>query len=553
VRAALQVNPYEYKGNPSPSKAYADERAYNTALLDACDGLGISLLAVTDHWCASSAAGLIEAARARGVVALPGFEAISSEGAHLLVIFDEGTSLEDLTVAIGACGMTPGDPHGVADRSYADIVTEMVGRDALVIPAHVNVANSGLLHRAVGKPLERMIKHDDIHALGVTPSVEATSEQAKILGNKQPYKRKHPLIAIHADDISHADTLSTLGASTWFKMSVPSFAGLKHALRTPETRVSLVDPASTSRVLLRELLWAGGFLDGQVVPLADDLTAIIGGRGTGKSTIIESLRYVLGIDPIGPAAKRDHADVIKNVVRTATTIKLTVDVISPEPARYCIERTVPDPPIVRDSTGIATPQRPRDIVGNLEIFGQHELAELAQDKTRMAEMVGRVAGRPDAGQHRPPILRDLMLNREPLARVEREQGELEEELAEIPRLAELAKRFSASDLGTRLDQSAALKSEQAVFAEAKERLDEGARQLADLDLTDVSDRFTAPIAGVVGGPREALLEPVHHALQEAAKKVRKAERALARALSAAQEAIDETAGEWDAAVQPLRD
>lgn len=43
--------------------------------------------------------------------------------------------------------------------------------------------------------------------------------------------------------------------------------------------------------------------------------------------------------PSERVAKKDHEGVIKNVVHTATTISLTVDVISPEPGRYTIERT----------------------------------------------------------------------------------------------------------------------------------------------------------------------------------------------------------------------
>ncbi|GMA35600.1 hypothetical protein [Demequina litorisediminis] len=372
VRAALQVNPYDYQGNPSPANSHLDEASYNSALLDECGALGISLLAVTDHWSASSAAGLVAAATARDIVALPGFEAITSEGVHLLVIFEAGTKIEDITVAMGVCGMPQDDPHGVADKPYSEIVTSMGERGALVIPAHVNVSNSGLLHRAVGAPLQRMITHKEIHALGVTPGMPPAKDQENILANKSPYEREHPLIAIHADDIMHPDTLSTEGATTWFKMSEPSLAGLKHALRTPETRVSVTDPSSRSRVLLREISWTGGFLDGQKVPLAEDLTTVIGGRGTGKSTLVESIRYVLGIAPIGSAAQKDHSDVIKNVVQTATRISLAVDVFSPEPGRFTIERTVPDPPIVRDAAGTATSQMPRDIVGSLEIFGQHE-------------------------------------------------------------------------------------------------------------------------------------------------------------------------------------
>lgn len=553
IRAALQVNPYDYKGNPSPASAYPDEPSYNTALLDECDRLGISLLAVTDHWCATSAAGLISDGAARGVTVLPGFEATTSEGVHLLVIFEVGTKLDDITIAIGACGLTPGDPHAVAEKSYSDIVKAMSARGALVVPAHVNVANSGLLHRVTGKPLEPMIKNANIHALGVTPSVAVAGEQERILANKAPFKRKHPIVAIHADDIMSPSSLASAGASSWFKMCEPTLAGLKHALRTPETRVKLTDPTSTSRVLLREISWVGGFLDGQTIPLSEDLTAIIGGRGTGKSTLIESLRYVLDIVPIGDEAKKDHDGVIKNVVHTATTISLAVDVISPEPGRYTIERTVPEPPVVRDASGTATNQRPRDIVGSLEIFGQHELAELAQDKTLMAQMVGRVAGKPVAESERPAILKALADNREALAKVERDLADLEAELEDIPRLEEQAKKFSESDLGSKLEQRTKLESEKGVFGEASERLDNVDSHVAELDMVALAEQLRAPLAGIEGSPRAAELAPARDALDTAAAALTGAHQAIAEALSKAREATLAANLVWSEKVAPIQE
>jgi hypothetical protein len=70
IRAALQVNPYAYKGMNQPSSSYSREEDYNNALLDECDSLGIGLIAITDHWCVDSAKNLIDAAAARGIVAL---------------------------------------------------------------------------------------------------------------------------------------------------------------------------------------------------------------------------------------------------------------------------------------------------------------------------------------------------------------------------------------------------------------------------------------------------------------------------------------------------
>ncbi|MDV8075904.1 hypothetical protein R4P47_04975 [Rhodococcus sp. IEGM 1370] len=82
IRAALQVNPYAYEGRNAPTNFFANEEDYNEALRDECQVLDISLIAITDHWCVDSARGLVDAATARGIVALPGFEANSSEGIH---------------------------------------------------------------------------------------------------------------------------------------------------------------------------------------------------------------------------------------------------------------------------------------------------------------------------------------------------------------------------------------------------------------------------------------------------------------------------------------
>ena len=51
IRAALQVNPYGYEGRNAPKKNFSSEEAYNSALLDECKAQGVSLIAVTDHWC----------------------------------------------------------------------------------------------------------------------------------------------------------------------------------------------------------------------------------------------------------------------------------------------------------------------------------------------------------------------------------------------------------------------------------------------------------------------------------------------------------------------
>ncbi|MCS4275155.1 DNA repair ATPase RecN [Mycetocola sp. BIGb0189] len=552
-RAALQVNPYEYAGNPSPKSSYPDEARYNEALLDECEAQGIEILAITDHWCATSAEGLISDATTRGITVLPGFEANTSEGIHLLVIFEKGKKLEDITLAIGACGVIPGDPHAVAEKPYSEIVNIMTNLGALVIPAHVNIANSGLLSRIKGAPLVPMIKNSKVYAMGIVPGAPEMGDQVAIIDNRSPYKRKHAIVPIYADDVMGPSGLASTGGSSWFKMCEPSLAGLTHALRTAETRVSLQDPKSSSRVLLRELSWKGGFLDGQTIPIAEDLTALIGGRGTGKSTAIESLRYVLELDPIGSNARDDHEAVVKGVIGTATTISLTVDVISPQPASYTIERTVPDAAIVKDASGSTTNLRPRDVVGSLEIFGQHELAELAQDKNLMAEMVSRVAGELKADAPRPEILERLKENRRLFTLLEKEKEELEDALADIPRLEEQSKRFKETDIGSKLQQQTDLESEARSFTEAADRIQNTQKAIDALEVEALITQLQSELPVNTKSSRAKDIDPVGKALEELSTALSSSVSAIVSSVEAAQLAVSAAKESWSAKVEPLKE
>lgn len=192
-------------------------------------------------------------------------------------------------------------------------------------------------------------------------------------------------------------------------------------------------------------------------------------------------------------------------------------------------------------------------MGNLEIFGQHELAELAQDKTRMAAMVGRVAGEPKAAEERPAILKELSDNRAGLARVERDQSDLEAELEEVPRLEERAKRFADSEVGNRLQESATLKSEEGVFAEARDRLGHCDTLIAEVDLAALAERLTAEIPGIAGSRREGILRPVSDALSDAAAALLTARDSIDAALTAARATTDTAAAAWNEAVKTDRE
>ncbi|MFT7710524.1 TrlF family AAA-like ATPase [Clavibacter tessellarius] len=549
-RAALQVNPYGYVGNPSPSQSFSNEGDYNNALLDVCEAEDIRLLAITDHWKASTASGLISEAKSRGIVVLPGFEANCSEGFHLLVIFEADTDIEYITTAIGACGPPDSDPHGPASKSFVEIAAEMTRKGALVIPAHVNVATSGLLARATGKPLQNIVQSDHILSLATTPSRAAMGQQGEIFANKAPYTRRHPLVEIYADDISHPDTLRQEGATSWFKMATPSLRGLSHALRTPGTRVKVIAPEPVLSTRLIGISWNGGFLDQVSIPIGSELTALIGGRGTGKSTVIESVRFVLAQPPLGKDALKDHDSVVSKVLGAGTVVSLVVERYEPAPARYTIQRSVGSAPVVIDASGTPTQLLPGDIVSGLEAFGQHELAELAQDKEMLAALIRRMGAQESSEGSMGPLLQRLSGNRDALYQVSQREDKLEAQLEAIPRLEDQASRFDKTGLGEKLEAQKRVSEERAIFEEYQRRLDVFERQLESLHVPTLLEDLASQVPDLPDGDRRAFLEDAQRINADTVAKLDASFASIDDILKVGKESLELQKAAWGEVIAP---
>ena len=553
IRAALQVNPFTYEGRNAPKAFFKDEDAYNSALLDACQKMGIKMIAVTDHWRVDSAEGLITAAKSRGIVALPGFEANSSEGIHILVIFESGTPIATINAGIGRCGATPGCDNGTTGEPYAKIMEQMTAAGALPVPAHVNVKPAGLLTTRSGQPLATMILHENLHAIGVSPNAEPAKDQESVVNGSGIFKRVHPLAVIHADDVMGPHQMCQPGASTWFKVSSRSLESLKLALRTPETRVSLGNPQSKPRSRIKSVSWTGGYFDGVTVPISSDLTALIGGRGAGKSTVIESIRYALGIQPISAQMAKDHKAIVDQVLNVGTIVRVVVESVSPSIQTYTIQREVPHPPIVFDSAGVQTKLTPEDAVGSVEVFGQHELAELSDDSDSIAELIRRFDGSKGEDPALVDVRKRLRVNREDLRREEERRNQLEEERAQAGRLEEKLDRYKDTDVPGKLRGHERLVQDEAVFTEGSSRVDAARTTLDQFRQSAALTNLAATIEDIEGAPQMERLSRVTAALDGLRQVLEGLGEQASTAIEAAKREISAAQADWKGATSGERE
>lgn len=123
----------------------------------------------------------------------------------------------------------------------------------------------------------------------------------------------------------------------------------------------------------------GGFLEGARLEFSQGLNCIIGGRGTGKTTLLELVRYVLGLmpDPRRGGNKSRAQAVVQNNLANG---RVRLHFRTRHGMRYTAERPWNDDGQVLDESGAATAiSLDRDRIFRAEVYSQNEIEQIATD------------------------------------------------------------------------------------------------------------------------------------------------------------------------------
>lgn len=286
-----------------------DEAEWRRWLESARDA-GIHALAITDHDTAEGIDRMREVARtvADAPVIFPGVE-LSIDGIHMLAIFSPDASRQAVEGLLHHAGIPPerfGDEHAEAKSSLGDVLGySPEGRRPVWVAAHVN-ARKGLF-KLQGQKRLQVLQNPNLDAIQRIEESETHSEEFvfepfdEFTGVLQKASFRGAVVL--ASD-AHGPAEFRAEKATWLKMGSPTLEGLRLALDDlgelgPDS-MGVLDPNRPPERWIRRVEVHHAQYMGREQPLAFGLspwmTAVIGGRGTGKSTIVDLLRKCLGRD-----------------------------------------------------------------------------------------------------------------------------------------------------------------------------------------------------------------------------------------------------------------
>lgn len=243
----------------------------------------------------------------RPLTIFPGVEITTSEAMHILAIFAPETSkavLDGLLLGKLEIPLSTKMVNAalLCKKSAVDIIKEIKSLKGIAIAAHAE-KSKGLLETHSNQYGQEKLTINERNIKEILPQLDALECHDKTHTIFGRFSKELEFLAFVAGSDAHSINNPSIGKHfTWVKMSKPSLEGLKLALSDSKSSIRLSQesphyPQPTPKNWIRSVTLNKLHLcrkEPIVLDFNPSYNGIIGGRGSGKSTILECLRLALG-------------------------------------------------------------------------------------------------------------------------------------------------------------------------------------------------------------------------------------------------------------------
>ncbi len=336
----------------------------------------------------------------------PGVEVSVNGGVHILAILPENKKTSDVSRLLGGVGFHGeyGNCETCTEKSASEVIHEIIKAGGIAIPAHVD-DSKGIFKELKGPTLDQILDIDTITAMEIIEKSYSKPEQYKskklnwseILGSDSHHPTNSSETSVDKFPGSHF---------TWIKMSSPTIEGLGLALmdgnelsiiRSDESKgnPNAFEHLTIESIEVKDAYYLG---NGKAFEckFSPWLNTIIGGRGIGKSTILEFIRLCLQRNnPLPDQIKKDlekYFNTRENrddgLIRDNTNITLF---LRKDRIRYKIywDMNHPEGQIFEESEPGKWIETDGDIKQRfpVSIFSQKQIYELSKDQMALLRII----------------------------------------------------------------------------------------------------------------------------------------------------------------------
>ncbi|MCK9171530.1 MAG: hypothetical protein M0P01_14055, partial [Treponema sp.] len=301
----------EFKYTQSESdkeKEYDPKNTFSSDYITALKKAGIGIGVITNHnkFDKNEFSCLFKKAEKEQILLLPGVELSVNEGfngVHTLIVFSEewvsdGTDFITPFLDSAFLGQSPDtyqNENGKTTKSLLEIAASLdeYKRKYFIIFAHVE-QDCGLWKECSGGKLCEWKKsaYSSLkqHTLAFQ-KVRTSDTKKKVqswLGGWYPAE-------VEGSDCKSLEEIGGKNGETWIKIGSPAFEAVEYALIAHEDRVRSEEKKAVGHSYIESISYEGGILDGKKIRFSPELNTFIGIRGSGKSSVLETLKYVLNI------------------------------------------------------------------------------------------------------------------------------------------------------------------------------------------------------------------------------------------------------------------